>query len=107
VRNAIQTVCPATTKGTRHLNQGNKPGRLSPYSQAVEWQRKLNKASEEEGVKPRDLSMLARAWKEQEELKRKMRGVPDPRPAEMPPRRKRLEENLYAYEAPVEIGKNP
>lgn len=33
-----------------------------------------------EGVTPHALAMLSRAWKEQEELKRRMRGLPDPKP---------------------------
>jgi hypothetical protein len=77
------TVCPPPTKGTRHLNQGNAPGRLSPYSQAVEWQRRLNKAALQPDVKPHALAMLARAWKEQEEFKRRMRGLPDPKPVDV------------------------
>ena len=85
MRSAIQMTAPPTTKGTRHLNQGNAPGRLSPYSQAVEWQRRLNKAGENPEIKPAALAMLARAWKEQEEIKRKIKGKADPKPVDMSP----------------------
>ena len=55
----------------------------SPYSQAVEWQRRLNKMALTRKLTPHGLAMLSRAWKEQEEIKRKIRGVPDPKPIDL------------------------
>jgi hypothetical protein len=51
----------------------------SPYEQAVEWQTLLRKMARTPDLKPGALAMLSRAWKEQEELKRKMKLEPDPK----------------------------
>lgn len=57
--------------------------RKSPYSQALELQDLLMKDAREATLKPVSRAIVTRAWKELEELKRKMQGKPDPKPVEI------------------------
>ena len=83
--------------------------RKASYSQALEWQRRLIDAAGKEGVTPHALAALARAWVEQEQIKRKIKGKADPKPfdvaalqeskrREMRRRQRRSEE----FDGPVE-----
>jgi hypothetical protein len=52
-------------------------------SQLVEWQRKLNAASEKAGLELVRLSAGAKAWVELEKQKRAMKMQPVPRPVDV------------------------
>jgi hypothetical protein len=62
-----------------------KPGRRGTMAQLLEIQRVLFEDICNEKTKPHLRAGLARAWKEQEELKRKIKGKPDPKPIDVSP----------------------
>ena len=69
MKNTNQVVAPPTTKGSRHLNQGNAPGRLSAYSLLCECQRLLMDEMRSSAGKPVARAQVARAIKEIEAQK--------------------------------------
>ena len=77
--------------------------RKSPYSQALELQDLLMKDAREAMLKPVSRAIVARAWRELEQLKREIKMKPKPKPVDVAAieaekrRRQRLE-----FSGPIE-----
>jgi hypothetical protein len=57
--------------------------RKSPYSQALELQDLLMKDAREATLKPVSRAIVARAWRDLEDMKRRIRGKADPKPVDV------------------------
>jgi hypothetical protein len=60
-----------------------KPGRRGTMAQLLEMQCVVFEEARNKETKPHLRAGLVRAWKELEELKRKIRGKPDPKPVDV------------------------
>lgn len=71
----------------------------------------MNEAGTAEGITPQALAALARAWKELEEIKRKIKGKADPKPVDTSAiaaqnrRRHRQGQNLSDPVEPIVLAK--
>jgi hypothetical protein len=88
-----------------------KPGRRGSMAQLLEIQRVVFEDARNEKTKPHLRAGLARAWKELEELKRKIKGKPDPKPIDVSPeaqakRARRFHAEPQSYD-PSLIGSDP
>lgn len=84
--------CPENLRhDPEHQRKARESQGLTAYRQAVDWQRKLVKAADDPDISPANLAKLSRAWWEQEQIKRAIRGLGPPKsiPASNDPTLKR------------------
>jgi hypothetical protein len=80
--------------------------RKSPYSQALELQDLLMKDAREATLKPVSRAIVARAWRELEQLKREIKMKPKPKPATLDEieKAKRRKGGDYGFSGPRRPG---
>ena len=84
--------------------------RKSPYSQAIELQDLLMKAAREPKLKPMSLALVARAWRDLEQLKREIKMKPKPKPvdvAAIETEKRRRQRQAEEFAGPMEAQEAP
>jgi hypothetical protein len=84
--------------------------RKSPYSQAIELQDLLMKDARESKLKPVSRAIVARAWRDLEQLKREIKMKPKPKPvdvAAIETEKRRRQRQAEEFAGPMEAQEAP